>query len=233
MPAPEAFEKARRAAELALKLDPKHAIAHAILGNIHVVYDWDWRAADLEFKTALDLAPNDSIILLFAGQHSLIVGRFDDALKLLNAALERDPLNPSYYFELNLVQSRRGRLAEAEAEAAMRRTLEISPAYGFAHYNLGIVLLARGQPEAALAEMMKEADERGRVGGATMAYFALGRKADSDAALVQWRKYANDLPFSSAVMYGYRGESDEAFKWLGRAYAQRAPVSHSSRAIRC
>jgi tetratricopeptide (TPR) repeat protein len=219
MPAPEAFEKARRAAELALKLDPNHAIAHAMLGNIHVVYDWDWPAADREFKVALDLAPNDSVILLFAGQHSLIVGRWDEALKLLNASLERDPLNPSYYFVLNMVQSRRGRLAEAET--AMRRTLEISPAFSFAHYDLGVVLLARGQAEAALAETMKEADERGRAGGSTMAYFALGRKADSDAALVQWLKYANELPFSSAEIHGYRGELDEAFKWLDRAYVQK------------
>jgi TolB-like protein/Flp pilus assembly protein TadD len=220
MPAPEAFEKARRAAELALKLDPNHAIAHAMLGNIHVVYDWDWAAADREFKIALNLAPNDSIVLFFAGQQSLIVGRWDEALKLLNAALELDPLNPSWYFELYLLQLRRGRLVEAEA--AIRRTLEISPAYNFAHYHLGIALLARGQLEAALAEMMKEGDERTRVGGSAFTYFALGRKAESDAALVQWQKYANELPFSSAEIYGYRGELDQAFKWLDRAYAQKS-----------
>ena len=220
MPASEAFEKARRAAELAIKLDPNNAIAHAMLGNIHVVYDWDWAAADRESKIALSLAPDDSIVLFFAGQQSMILGRWDDALKYLNAALELDPLNPSWYLELYLLQLRRGRLAEAEA--AIRRTLEISPAYNFAHYNLGIVLLTRGQPEAAMAEMMKEGDERTRAGGLTLTYFAFGRKADSDAALVQWLKYANELPFSSAEIYGYRGELDEAFIWLERAYAQKS-----------
>ena len=219
MAAPEAFEKARRAAELALKLDPNQPIAHAMLGNIHVVYDWDWPAAHREFKVALDLAPNDSIVLFFAGQQSMIAGHREDALKLLNAALELDPLNPSWYFELYLLQLRRGRLAEADA--AIRRTLEISPAFGFVHYDLGLVLLLRSQPQAALAEMLKEPDEKLRSAGSAIVYFALGRRTDSEAALAQWLKGAKDFPYTTAAIYAFRGESDEAFKWLDRAFAQK------------
>jgi TolB-like protein/Flp pilus assembly protein TadD len=219
VPAAVAFERARRAAELALKLDPNHAIAHAMLGNIHVVYDWDWAAAEQEFKFALDLVPNDAFILLLAGQQRLIVGRWDDALKLLNAALELDPLNPSFYFELNMVQLRRGRLSEADA--AIRRTLEISPTFNFAHSAHGFVLLGRNEPQAALTEMQKEPIEGARVAGSAICYFALGRKTDSNAALALWLKGANDFPYTTATVYAFRGESDEAFKWLDRAYAQK------------
>jgi adenylate cyclase len=54
-----------------------------------------------------------------------------------------------------------------------------------------------------------------------MAYFALGRKADSAAALAfKFKEYAI-YPLVNAEVYAFRGESDEAFKWLERAYAQK------------
>jgi tetratricopeptide (TPR) repeat protein len=150
------------------------------------------------------------------------MGRWDDALKFINAALARDPPDPGSYMLLSFIQLGRGRLAEAEA--AIRRTLEISPTYIPAHCFLGIVLLARSQPEEALAEMLKEKDEAGRLGGSAMAYFALGRKAESDAVLAQMVKdQANHHPFKIAQVYAFRGASDKAFEWLERAYAQKDP----------
>ena len=148
---------------LALKLDPKLAATHALLGNIYIAYDWDWAAAEREFRLALAGAPNDAYVLFIAAVQAQIMGRWDDALKLINASLAQDPLNPSSYLVLNYIQIRRGRLAEAEA--AIRRTLEISPTFASAHYGLGLVLLARGDPQAALTEMLKEGDDGARLGG--------------------------------------------------------------------
>jgi TolB-like protein len=220
VPPAVAFEKARQGAEHTLRLDPNLAVAHAMLGVVHNVYDWDWPAGDREIKLARTLAPNDSFILLLAGEHSLLLGQWDDALQLMNLSLELDPLNPSAYEILSFVQIRRGRLAEAEA--AIRRTLEISPTYGFAHYNLAVVLIARGKPELASAECLKEPDERSRLLGSAITYFAMGAKADSNTALARWVKVAaKDFAYLTATIYAFRGESDEAFKWLDRAYAQK------------
>jgi TolB-like protein/Flp pilus assembly protein TadD len=220
MPPAAAFEPARRAEELALKLDPNLADAHAGLARIHGIYDWDWSAADRELKLAQALAPNDARILFITALQLLSTGYWDEALKLVNASLTQDPLNPSGYFVLYQVQMRRGR--SAEAEAAIRRTLAISPTFSRAHFYLGRVLLARNQPEAALTEMQNEGDDATRFGGSAMAYFALRRKADSDAALAQMLKdQAKHNPFYIAQVYAFRGESDEAFKWLDRAYEQK------------
>jgi len=220
MPPAVAFEPARRAEELALKLDHNLADAHAGLGRIHGVYDWDWSAADRELKLAQALAPNDARILFVGALQSLSTGHWDEALKLVNASLTQDPLNPSGYFVLYQVQLRRGR--SAEAEAAIRRTLAISPTFSRAHFYLGRVLLAHNQPEAALTEMQKEGDDATRLGGSAMAYFALRRKADSDEALAQMVKdQAKHNPFYIAQVYAFRGESDEAFNWLDRAYEQK------------
>ncbi len=220
MPPVPAFESARHAEELALKLNPNLADAHAGLGRIHGVYDWDWAAADRELKLAEALAPNDARILFMAALQSLSTGHWDDALKRVSASLAQDPLNPGGYFVLYQIQLRRGRLADAEA--AIRRTLAISPTFSRARYSLGIVLLARGQPKAALAEILKETEDEPRLGGSAIAYSALGAKVESDAALAQILNSQRDRhPFLIAQVYAFRGEPDEAFKWLDRAYTQK------------
>ncbi len=219
MPPAVAFERDRLANERALKLDPSLAMAHAQLGDIHRAYDWDWVAADQELKQALALAPADGDILFYAAVQSLGMGRWDDALKQMNAALAQDPLNPSRYQVLTLIQSSRGRLEEAEAAA--RRALELIPMGPLGHSFLGNVLLLRGHFDAALTEFSKEAVEAARLGGIAMAHFAQGRKADSDAALAQMTRHPTDHPFFIAQVYAFRGDPKGALKWLDLAYAQK------------
>jgi TolB-like protein len=216
-----AFEKARSAAQLALRLDPKLARAHAALAEVYRAYDWDWAAAERELNIARDLAPHDADVLFISAVQAQNLGYWDDALKYVNASLARDPLNPSAYMVLNIVQLRRGRLAEAEVAA--RRTLEISPTFIPGHYFLGRVLLARGQPQAALSTMLEEPDDASRVGGSAMAYFALGRRADSDAALKQLLRQSDRPAFFLAQVYAFRDEIDAALSSLDRGYAEKDP----------
>jgi tetratricopeptide (TPR) repeat protein len=108
-----------------------------------------------------------------------------------------------------------------EAEAAIRRTVELNPTFTHGHYFIGVVLLARGEPQSALAEMEKDTQEPTRLGGSAMAYFALGRKAESDGALAQLLKRQANHPYFIAQVYAYRGETGEGLKWLDRAYTQR------------
>jgi tetratricopeptide (TPR) repeat protein len=218
-----AFAKTQYFAEFALKLDPNFAVAHALLGSIYDSYAWDWPAADKEIKLAESLGPSLPVVLLISQRHSLILGNWDDALKLVNALQSVDPLNPDGYYYLSFVQLRRDR--SAEAEAAIRRTLELSPRYASGQYTLGLVLLTRRQPQAALTEMAKEPFDPVRLIGSAMAYFALGDRANSDAALAQLLKsYAASIPAGVAAVYAFRGETDEAFKWLDRAYSQKDAV---------
>jgi TolB-like protein/Tfp pilus assembly protein PilF len=220
---PSAFERARRVAATALKLDPKNAVAHYVLGLISLIYDWDWGAAEREFQQVATLAPSSADALRGEAMLSRTLGRWDEALRQVKAALVQDPLDPGGFFILTKIQWSRGHLAEAEAAA--RRALEIRPTTVWAHSYLGIVLLARGDPDAALLEMQQETSEEAQQGGLAMAYHALGRKADSDAALARMLKEQADRnAFGIAEVYAFRGESDEAMHWLERAYVQKEPV---------
>jgi TolB-like protein/tetratricopeptide (TPR) repeat protein len=215
-----AFEQARHAAQHSLELDPRNVLGHLILGSIHDVYDWDWPAAEREQQQALAIAPNDPSLLILVARHLMIMGRWDEALKMVNSSLAQDPLNPPNNLAVNWIQMRRGR--PVEAEAAVRHVLEISPTYTGAHYYLAIALLAEGQHEAAVKEFEKETDDATRLDGLAIAYHSGGRNEDSDVALAQLKKgYANTFAFGVAEAYAYRGDAKQALQWLDRAYAQK------------
>jgi adenylate cyclase len=219
VPPAAGFEQARRAAQDALASDPNLAIAHVVLGGVHTAYDWDWAEADNELKLALALAPGDSMATFYAARLLIDQGRWSDALTETNAALAADPLWPLPYQGLDVVQLHRGHLREAELAA--RRLIELSPSYLSGHYYLGLVLLERGDPEDALTAMQEEAPEGGRNGGLAMAYYALGRKAESDDIVVQMIKEPHAFPV--AEVYAFLGDRDKAIQWLERAYFQKEP----------
>jgi TolB-like protein/thioredoxin-like negative regulator of GroEL len=215
-----AFEQARRAAATALGLDPKSARAHYVLGRIHITYDWDWAAAGREFQQIATLTPGSADALEGDAWLSFALGRWDDALRQFRTALAQDPLDAAGVAGLALVQAQRGHLPEAEAAA--RRALDIRPTYAWGHFYLGLILLARGDLDAALVEMQQETSDFGQQQGLAIVYHALGRRADSDAALARMLKeQADENAFGIAEVYAFRGQSDEAMRWFERAYAQK------------
>ncbi len=219
VPPRQGFDSARESAHRALKLNPRSGVAHAILASIRSVYDWDWQSAERESEQAVMLEPRSSLVLGLAGlAHSGF--RWDESARLLLASLALDPLTAGWREELGNIRYRQGRLSEAEAE--LRKVLELSATYGEAHFYLGRILLAEGRREAALEEMQREAPESGRDAGLAIIYHALGRKGDSDAALARLTSdRASDAAYEIAEAHAFRGEVDEAFAWLNRAYQQK------------
>ena len=131
-----------------------------------------------------------------------------------------DPLNAATENNLGLHELYAGRLDEAEK--AFRKALELDPNYPSSHMFLGRVLLRRSQPAKALKEMEREQDPFWHLYGRVLALHALGRDGQADKAMSQLiAEDANDGAFQIAEACAYRGEVDEAFEWLNRAYAQR------------
>ena len=216
------FEQARRAATNALKLDPKHLLAHVAMAWIHIIYDWDWAGAERELQQAATLAPGNVEVLSGEAGLSFTLGRWDDALRKAKAALAQDPLDIGRLSTLSDIQESLGHWPEAEAAA--RRALDIHPTTGYGHYNLGYVLLKRGDSVGALHEMQQETMDDGRQQGLALVYFSLGENAEADAALISLLKdQADEGALSLAEVYAFRGQSDEAMHWLERAYTQKDP----------
>jgi TolB-like protein/lipoprotein NlpI len=212
----EGYAQAREAAVKALAIDPEYAPAHAQLGWITMYGDNDLAGAAEHLKRALALDPSDLDVLRNSAALLGSLGRLDEALALDEAVVRRDPVNVSALFNLGDDHRQAGRFDAAIA--SFRTLLSLSPGRGGAHVQLGTALVLKGDAHGALAEIEQETSEVWKMIGLPMAYYALGRKADSDAALAALiAKWEKDSPSNIAFVYAYRGESDKAFEWLDKA----------------
>jgi len=210
----------RRDIDRILKEDPRSATGHALRARLLTTYDWDWVAAQREADLALSLAKTNYVAIYAAADLAGVLGQWDKSVKLFREALTVDPLDADTRAELASTLYRAGRFAEAQFES--RRLLEIRPSFSQGHFGLGLVLLAQKEPQAAMSEMDLENDAGFRLLGVAMASYALGRKADSDAALYRAEHdYGQVMPYQIACVHAFRSEADAAFQWLDRAYAYK------------
>jgi TolB-like protein/Flp pilus assembly protein TadD len=227
-----AADKARYAAARALALNPELAEAHVALGRIRETLDWDWAGADTELQYALKLDPANAIVVRAAADIPLIFGEYDKIIALYEQSRAQDPLDSATYTQLGWMYFYAGRLAEAEA--AYREALDINPATAGsmvgAHWELAVILLARGQQAAALREMQREPSGMRANLGLAIINYAMGQKAETDSAMAAAeREYAQQPLFKFwdsgaayiACAHAYRGNVDQALAWLDRAYERR------------
>jgi serine/threonine protein kinase/TolB-like protein len=216
----DAYGRARDAALHALAIEPNQALAHRMLGYVYWDYDLNRDAGQAEFKKSRELDPSDADALSALTVVALAFGRIDEAIELKRRNAEADPLNALMLDDLASLYLDAGR--PADAERAVRKALALDPAYTGGHCSLGMMLLARGQPELALQEMLRENDQVARAGCVPFAYWALGRTAEADAAVALLiDKYSDLSSYVIAQVFAFEGKTDAAFEWLERAYRQR------------
>jgi serine/threonine-protein kinase len=148
------------------------------------------------------------------------MGDFDEAVRLGQKGVELNPLNPGELYGLVTALIVSNRIAQAERVA--RNLTDLYPDYFGAKCLLGEALLFGQQPDAALAAMREEADEGVRLTCMPDALWKLGRRHEADALLAEAKiKYADSFAETFAGSYAMRGDADNAFRWLARAYDNR------------
>ncbi len=121
----EQKERARTAAETALRLAPNSANAHKAMGLFYRYCVKDDRAALAELETAREHAPNDGGILEFIGLLQRAQGNIQDALATLKKAADLDPLNAETWILLTTTYA--GLRQFDEALSMVDRALAIAP----------------------------------------------------------------------------------------------------------
>jgi TolB-like protein/Flp pilus assembly protein TadD len=215
--------KAKEAAEHALELDPELSIPHWALGALATYVYWDWKEARSHLERASELNPNDvraarTLALINGG----LYGRMDTAIEIGRERISLDPLD-TVAINISTVDLF---LAERypEAVASARQLLLLNPSYAATHSLLALSLMHLGRLEEALAAAQMEADESFRLWALPMVYWTLGRRSESDAALRRLEtKYGDLAPYAIVEVHAYRGELDDAFRWLDRAYRTHDP----------
>jgi tetratricopeptide (TPR) repeat protein len=121
-----------------------------------------------------------------------------------------------------------GRLDQSAADS--KKALEVNPDHWSSPINLSRVYLLQGRAQDALPEIEHIHYPTYRAWLHAIVYHMLGREKDSDAALRKLTmKYHASNAFEIATIYAFRNQTDEAFEWLDRAYAQRDPSMMSTK----
>ena len=221
------YAGARSAAVRALELDEGLAEAHASLGLLAMNYDWDWPAAEREFKRAIELNPHYATAHHWYAEYLNTQGRHDESLREIERAAELDPLSLIINTDSGkcLYMARR----YDEAVEQLRRTLELDPSYFMARIWLGLAYEGKGLHGEALAEFEKakalSEDMMWAQGYTAYVYGVQGRRSEA-------RKLVHELLAPSrqdqidptAVVSAYigLGEKDQAFAWLEKEYQTRS-----------
>jgi TolB-like protein/tetratricopeptide (TPR) repeat protein len=155
---PARLQKARKAIDQALKLDPNLPAAHNALGNYYYHGKLDYDAALKEFSVAQTLSPNDAEATAFKSRVERRQGKWDAATDDARRSVELDPRNTIYVndYAYGLLLMRQ----YDSADAMFKRGIEIDPSDWHGHQGrVYVALLGSGNVSRAIAHL-KEAQAR-------------------------------------------------------------------------
>ena len=111
-----------------------------------------------------------------------------------------------------------------EAEAALRKAIELQPQSAQNYQQLAVIQILRGKSSAAVELAKQETDPFWRTYALALAQCANGDRAEADAALKKMiDEYADDAGSQIATVYALRKEPEKMFEWLEHAWATHDP----------
>ncbi len=213
----------RKAAQRAVALAPDVAEVQMRIAQYHWTTG-DGAAGTRHFERAVALNPSDPLVLGALATLAKREGRFDDAVGMFRRAVAVDPLSSIYRANLGAHLLVAGHWNEAAAE--LRRTLEINPTMHTARMDLAKAYVLQGRTEAALNTAAQLPEGLYRDQTQALVYHTRGDAAGADAALERLIAQVGQperlacVEFYVAEVYAYRGDGDEAFRWLELARRQ-------------
>ncbi len=214
----EGISRALSSVEQAITLAPNLALAYKARGYLRYTRLWDWLGAAADFKQALALDPNNAELLSSYSQSLFFTGQQKEAIAMARKATLVDPLSLATWHNLGLLLFSSGQ--DSEARQAWQHALEINPGARWPNYLLGYLDLKERKTGDAVAHF-RVTDEAFKLTGTAMVEHTLGHTQKSDEALgILKTKYMAGSAFQVAAIYAWRGEKEQAFGWLDRAYEQ-------------
>jgi len=207
------------AAKRAIALDPNYALGYTSLAYFERS-NWNFTAANAHINKAMAMAPENSDVIRAAAANAGKFGKLEEALQLLLKTVELDPLN--YYNQFNLGLYYLLLKDYPNAEKSLQTFLLHYPNAAVNHSMMAMVYLAQGEKAKALQEIEKEPEPFWKLYRKCMVVYTLGNRQEADTLLKEFvDAYGWDSWPNIASVYAFRGERDEAFKWLDKAYENR------------
>ena len=214
----KAYEEARLAAEKAASLAPDLVEVRKAIGWISMTPALDFRAAEKEFRRALELSPGDAGAKNALSYSLMAQGRLVEAEQTCREAILLDPLLTTLWYNLGRLALAAGRYQDAED--SFRKGLEIQPLAARFHNYLATLKILENDPAAALQQAQLEPDPFWREYALTLVQQTQPDRSAADTALTNFSaKYASGGAYQIAVIHAIRKEQDETLRWLDNAYA--------------
>jgi TolB-like protein/DNA-binding winged helix-turn-helix (wHTH) protein len=227
LPPRETMPKAKAAAQRALELDDTLSQAHAALAYVNLHYDWDWDAAEKEFRRSLQLNNNDPIAHHWYSHFLTAAGRNPESLAESKVAQELDPLDPGISIHLAWLYYYAGQYDKVILQS--KEVLEVAPQSFWPHFDLGLAYEQKGRFQEAINEFRKASEMSPR---STFVIAALGhthaiahQHANAARILAELSETSKSFyvpAFDVAVIYAGTGDNNLALQWLERAFEERS-----------
>ncbi len=219
----EAIADAKAAATKAIELDPTLAEAHVALGHINFWLDWNWPAAEREFRKGIALNASSALAHDQYATFLAAMQRSDEAIAEAKRAQELDALSPIVNTDLGWCLLYADRIADAIAQ--FQTALELDGRYLPARWGLGAALVEQRRYAEAVVELKQALtlSEGSPVlmGHLGRAYGLSGARADAVRIVAQLNALAGReyVPSSALalVQLGLSRNAD-ALDLLDRAY---------------
>ena len=222
----EAYPRAKEAALKALEIDGTLAEAHASLGSIKTVYDWDWSGAEGEFQRAIEFNPGYPSAHLWYGINLLRAGRFEEAMTESKRALALDPVSVITNWNVGFVFYNARQYDRAIEQE--KKTLELEPNFIPAHGILGEAYIQKSMYKEAIGEFEKalviSPGDTFTLGDLGYAYATAGGKAEAQRVLDKLDTLSRQKfvpPWSQAIIFSGLGEKDKFFEWMEKSFEGR------------
>jgi serine/threonine-protein kinase len=222
----EAMPKAKRAAETALALDASLADAHASLGFIHLVYDWDGPAASKSLLRALELNPALATARLNYAAYLTTQARHDEAVREIRRAVEYDPAS----IRTNTIATSLLLFARRNDEAIelAGKGLEFEPKSAFGLAFQGVAYSEQGRFKEAVSNMERAAqlDNSPTIQALQAHVLAVaGQKSEARTVLRRLEEATKGryfCPYEIATAHVSLGDRDTAYRWFRKGIEDRA-----------
>ncbi len=228
VPPNETYPKAREYALKALELDESLASAHGTLGML-CFFDWNWKAAEREFKRAIELGPSIASIRDQYAFYFCYTGQTDQALAQSMRAVELDPISVGLH--QNLGETLYYARQYDESIKASLEIIEMDSVFPQAHMFLGMAYAAKGMTEEAVKALDREREISGGkkpeieswIGSAYALAGQKDRARKIYSSMVEQSDSKFVSPFPLACICFVLGDVEKGFEWLAKGYEQRDP----------
>ena len=226
LPSSEAFPKSKAAARKALELDKTLCEAHASLGFVRSVYDWEWTRAEKDFKRAIKLNPDYATAYEWYGLYLSYMGRHEEAIAAAKRAQDLDPLTLIITTVVGVVLHYARQYERAIGE--YDKVLEMDPTFLPARCFRGATYTRLGMHEKGLAEQQSCIKQGGRgpllMAALGYAQATMGDRKGAEETLLELEKLSHEKyvsPFFAGQIHASLGQHEQALDCLERACAER------------